>query len=198
MNSWDAQQPWFENEKFIPYLLEKVDLEEIVKRCELKYENVSSGKFTARMICPFHMDGQERTASLFFNSTGFHCFACNVGGNAINFLAQLKGMPYYIAIEKIAKIYGLIDIDDDELDLINVERVKPEHTIDPYIYHTGIIIREHLKGITNGDLRKWEKWAEKEFKRLDYYAENLSDSQWEKVKNNQDRIMRIIQGENIL
>lgn len=194
MNDWNINEPWFEDDKFIPYLLEKISLIDIIDKCELKYTRVSSGNFIAKMTCPFHLDGQERTASLYASNTRFHCFACNVDGNAIDFLCLLKGMPYYRAIELLAKAYGLVDINEKELeDFVVAEKIPIEQTITPYIFQTGIIIREHLKNITNGSRTKWEKWAEKEFRRLDYFVENYSDKKWERVKENQEKVMKIIQ-----
>jgi hypothetical protein len=200
MNNWGVSQPWFENKNFLSFLLDKANLVDIISRYELEYSVSPTGNFTHKMKCPLlvHLKGGERTASFYFNNTSWHCFGCSGGNNVIDFICQYKGMPYYKAVEMLAKIYGLVDIDESELDQIVVAEKTPiEHTITPYIYHTGLIIREHLKNVANGTRGKWLRWAQKEFQRLDYYIENYSDNDWKKIKKNQDRIIGLIQRKEI-
>lgn len=47
-----------------------------------------------RMIhCPFHADGQERTASLRVYDTSFFCFGCGTGGDVYTFAGKLWQVP---------------------------------------------------------------------------------------------------------
>jgi hypothetical protein len=44
--------------------------------------------------CPFHKNGAERTPSLeiLLPGKGWRCHACHVGGDAVNFVARLRGL----------------------------------------------------------------------------------------------------------
>ncbi|MBI5574719.1 MAG: DNA primase [Elusimicrobia bacterium] len=60
----------------------------------------SGRNFKAR--CPFH---NEKTPSFMVNPEKqiFHCFGCNIGGNAIGFIMKMEGLTYPEAIRKLAK-----------------------------------------------------------------------------------------------
>lgn len=64
-----------------------------------------------RAYCPFHDDGEP---SFSFNTeTGlWYCFACRIGGNAVDFLMRLKGVSRETALEEI-KDYTLPVAEDD-------------------------------------------------------------------------------------
>jgi hypothetical protein len=44
--------------------------------------------------CPFHKNGAERTPSLeiLLPGKGWRCHACHIGGDAVNFVARLRGL----------------------------------------------------------------------------------------------------------
>jgi len=77
----------------------------IVEVIEESVRLVKSGR-NYKACCPFH---KEKTASFFVNSEKqiFHCFGCNVGGNAISFLMKMEGLTYPDAIRKLAKKYSI-------------------------------------------------------------------------------------------
>ncbi|NLI20316.1 MAG: hypothetical protein GX418_02025 [Clostridiales bacterium] len=55
-------------------------------------------RFWAR--CPFHAD---KTPSLvFFPDGGWKCFSCGAGGDAVSFLARLRGVPALVAATELA------------------------------------------------------------------------------------------------
>ena len=59
--------------------------------------------------CPFHKD---RHPSMKVDKI-YHCFACGVGGDAIDFTARLFGMSQYEAAKKMIEDFGLdIKIED--------------------------------------------------------------------------------------
>ena len=59
--------------------------------------------------CPFHKD---RHPSMKADKI-YHCFACGVGGDAIDFTARLFGMSQYEAAKKMIEDFGLdIKIED--------------------------------------------------------------------------------------
>ena len=53
--------------------------------------------------CPFHKD---RHPSMKADKI-YHCFACGVGGDAIDFTARLFGLSQYEAAKKLVEDFGL-------------------------------------------------------------------------------------------
>ena len=53
--------------------------------------------------CPFHKD---RHPSMKADKI-YHCFACGVGGDAIDFTARLFGISQYEAAKKLVEDFGL-------------------------------------------------------------------------------------------
>ncbi|MFI3165314.1 MAG: AAA family ATPase [Bacillota bacterium] len=86
------------------------NLFEIVKRDVKIYDVIN--KFVAepnsqgKVICPFHM---EKTPSLSVNTetNSWKCFGCGKGGDAIDFVCELKGISNIEAAEMLADIYGI-------------------------------------------------------------------------------------------
>ena len=59
--------------------------------------------------CPFHSD---RHPSMKIDKN-YHCFACGVGGDAIDFIARLFGISQYEAAKKLIEDFGLdIKVED--------------------------------------------------------------------------------------
>jgi len=61
-------------------------------------------------LCPFH-DDSEPSLNVTNEKKYFKCFACNTGGNAIDFVMKFKGIDFVDAMKEIAKNHG-ISIDD--------------------------------------------------------------------------------------
>ena len=63
-------------------------------------------------LCPFH---DEKTASFSVNSERqiYKCFGCGVGGGVINFIMEIEGMEFVIAVKHLADQYS-IEIQIDE------------------------------------------------------------------------------------
>ncbi|CAM9140726.1 DNA primase [Mycoplasma marinum] len=57
-------------------------------------------------ICPFHEDTSP-SMSVSQEKQMFKCFVCNVGGNAINFVAEFEKISYVDATKKIADKLGI-------------------------------------------------------------------------------------------
>lgn len=53
--------------------------------------------------CPFHND---RHPSMKVDKT-YHCFACNAGGDAIDFTARMFGLSQFEAAKKLIDDFGL-------------------------------------------------------------------------------------------
>jgi DNA primase len=77
---------------------ERARIDEVVEQ----YVTLRRGKG----LCPFH---DEKSPSFTVRpSTGFyHCFGCNAGGDSINFLMEIEGLPFADAVERLASRYGI-------------------------------------------------------------------------------------------
>lgn len=196
----DEEQPWLENDGFVQTIIDKVAFFDILDKYGLEYQKTGARNSSCKLRCPFpsHMNGEERTPSLHIsNENLFKCFGCNAGGTIIEFVMHLRGMPRFKAIEEIARISGLTKCDVPE-DYIPVYR-NPDHTVLPYIYKAGIIIREYLKSIKDEkEYYKWEKRSKKWFKRLDYYMLELEDDQWETVYKYYEEIKNFVEKNGVI
>jgi DNA primase len=87
---------------FIQDLLARVDIVDVIGR----YVQLKKAGQSYKGLCPFH---NEKTPS--FNvSPGkqlYHCFGCGVGGSAITFLMEHRGLPYVEAIRELAQQVGM-------------------------------------------------------------------------------------------
>jgi len=170
-----------------------VNILDILDRHEIEYTRVSAGNFDHKLRCPFpgHQGGQERTASLCVSSAenNFYCYGCHANGNSINFLMHYKDMVYYAAIEELAQIAGITEDDCKNINFKPKERISPEHTIMPYIFRAGTEIRDFIAGIKDDkQYRRWESWAQYQFRKMDRMLNTLEDDKWEKVKRYQLKI----------
>lgn len=89
----------------------QISILDICEEFSIKLENVNNGSFTHRCRCPFHKDGNERTPSLYIDSTNntFFCYGCGAGNTVINF-------------------YNLFFPDYEELDCVNDLRSRIDST----------------------------------------------------------------------
>jgi hypothetical protein len=197
--SWDEiNEPWIEIENFGQAIVDKVHILDILDKYGVEYVRTSAGNFTHKLRCPFpnHLSGQERTASLCISekNNDFHCYGCNANGNIITFVMLFLGVPYYKALEILSKLAGITNGDDlDENLLQPKEKVDPNHTVMPYIFKTGVLIREFLNDMKSSrEYSRWCLWANRQFKKLDHYLDTLNDEQWEVAKKYHDKINRYL------
>ncbi|MBN1383970.1 MAG: DNA primase [Elusimicrobia bacterium] len=89
-------------ESTIQKVLNSVDIVEVIG--ESVRLTKAGRNFKAR--CPFH---NEKTPSFMVSTEKqiFHCFGCNVGGNAISFVMKMEGLTYPEAIKKLAQKCGI-------------------------------------------------------------------------------------------
>ena len=195
----ETDELWAEIDNFGKAILDKVHILDILDKYEIDYFRISSGNFTHKLRCPLpsHLGGQERTASLCISekNNDFHCYGCNANGNIITFMMLFLGVPYNRALELLAKLGGITNVDDLDEELLRPkEKIDPNHTTMPYIFNAGVLIREFLNNIRESkDYIKWCKWATKQHKRLDYYLDTLDDEQWEVVKKYHDKLCKYLE-----
>ena len=87
---------------FIDDLLSRVDIVEIIDR----YVPLKKAGANHKACCPFH---DEKTPSFSVNQQKqfYHCFGCQVSGNAISFLMEFDHMHFVDAVEYLANRVGL-------------------------------------------------------------------------------------------
>ena len=120
--------------------------------------------------CPFHND---RHPSMKVDKT-YHCFACNAGGDAIDFTARMFGLSQFEAAKKLIDDFGLpIQIYKKESKTIQEYR-KPEFTQEQKVIRLE---------------KKFGQWLDKTYRLLIHYrswlrtwkvvyAPNSEDEKW--------------------
>ncbi len=90
-------------ENILEDILSRVDIVEIVSG----YIPLKRAGRNFRALCPFH---HEKTASFMVSPDRqiYHCFGCNAGGNAFNFLMQYERLEFLEAVETLAKKAGVV------------------------------------------------------------------------------------------
>ena len=196
----DLNEIW----KLRDIVLSKISIIDVAKEYGLELEEKSSGTFSHRTFCPFHLgkDGnRERTPSMFFSkeTNSFSCFGCNKSGSLIDFIIYLDGCPAAIALEKLAKKIGLIDKDGnwDELQIQNsnhlISRFESTKTIEPYIFDISYALCEYIHGFKNtDDFEKELKWIEKISKKADQYLQDIGFEDWEYAEELKNKIQKAI------
>ena len=192
----EIEEPWFESEDFVKALIDKSSILDILDANNLEYTKCYAGNFDYSMKCPFsfHKRGNERTASLYVSTktNSFSCFGCNSNGTIIDFIKFLKFKPYYEIIKEIAAITGAIT-DADISKIQHREPYDPKKTVEFYVFHTGVQIRDFVKNIEDPRKHyKWQKWANNKFKKLDNMLDNLPDEDWEKAKQYDNMIKEFL------
>lgn len=96
--------------KYIDMVLDKVELVDVVS----DYVDLKAKGHRAWGCCPFH---NEDTASFCvdLNKNLWHCFGCQKGGNVINFVMEIEGLPFPLAVKKLLKDKLNIELKDEEL-----------------------------------------------------------------------------------
>ena len=65
------------------------------------YYNIDIDSYNNKIICPFHKNGQEQSASFYYypSTNSFHCFGCKVSGQAVDFVSLYEDIsvkkPHY-------------------------------------------------------------------------------------------------------
>jgi DNA primase len=191
----DIDMPWIEVDNFIDIIIDKISISDILDKWGIAYEPCQSGEFTHRLKCPLpvHMNGGERTASMFISNTTnrFYCFGCNSGSSMVDLVSLYMGQPYYESLRWLSQLAGITKV--DEKDLANISKrpkLDPEKTIALHVFRTGLLIKNFVnysKG--KKEYNKWCKWADDKFCKLDGYLEKLENDDWEIVKIYHDNIL---------
>lgn len=84
----------------------EVSLEDVLEHLDL-LEGLKAGKDSLTGQCPLH-DGDNPTSFRVTPSKGlFHCFSCDAGGNAIDFVAAHEELEFREAALRIAEWFGI-------------------------------------------------------------------------------------------
>jgi hypothetical protein len=58
-------------------------------------------------LCPFHKDKKTPSLSVDENKGLWHCFGCQKGGNALQWLQEIEGIPFPDALQRLADRAGI-------------------------------------------------------------------------------------------
>ena len=74
------------------HIIQKTKLEDLIK------EDAEIKRVSGRMVacCPFH---EENTPSFHIYADHYHCYGCQVHGDAINYVREKKGLGFIEALE---------------------------------------------------------------------------------------------------
>ena len=182
-DEWAPDEPWIENENFYTIILDKVSIVDILDKYNLEYDGCSGSGFDVKMKCPFHADGDERTASFFASAetNSFYCYSCNVSGSPIDFVMKYKGKPFHGALKEICELFNITG-DFSNISIQPVKRRDPKETVIFHLYLAGKEIRDFIKTVDSKDKWKWEDFAIRQFKKMDKMMDILSDTEWEKAQ----------------
>ena len=90
-------------ENILEDILSRVDIVELISG----YIPLKRAGRNFRALCPFH---HEKTPSFMVSSDRqiYHCFGCQAGGNAFNFLIQYERLEFPEAVQTLAKKAGVV------------------------------------------------------------------------------------------
>jgi len=180
----DINEPIWEIDEFIDVILDKAFILDILDKWGIEYSACRTGDFSQRAKCPLprHLDGGERTASLFISEekNSFYCFGCNCGGSIINFVSLYTGRPFHEAAKWLARYIKITNDDfENSGEFVRVKR-DPEKEVATHIFRTGTHIRKFLHSIRGDEnYKKWCNWADRRFTKLDKL---LNSDDWKKAK----------------
>ena len=92
-------------------IVQKIDLPQFIQE-QTGVELIRKGNGW-RCRCPIHDNSENPEAMFIDDRGGYFCYACNSGGNVINFLSDYEHVSYSAAMEKLATMLNL-NLDDDE------------------------------------------------------------------------------------
>lgn len=93
-------------------IIQKIDLPQFIKDYA-HVELVRKGNGW-RCKCPIHENSVNPEAMYVDDRGGYYCFACNSGGNVINFLSDYEHISYSAATERLASMLNINLKDDAE------------------------------------------------------------------------------------
>ena len=93
-------------------IIQKIDLPQFIKDYA-HVELVRKGNGW-RCKCPIHENSVNPEAMYVDDRGGYYCFACNSGGNVINFLSDYEHISYSAATERLAAMLNINLKDDAE------------------------------------------------------------------------------------
>lgn len=89
-----------------------------------KYYGLSVNR-SGYALCPFHDDKHPsmQVFSGYTSKDGFYCRSCGVGGTIFNFVMQYENLSFENAVRKIAAIFKIPIIGEDELSPDDIQRI---------------------------------------------------------------------------
>jgi hypothetical protein len=104
--------------------VENVDIVSVIER--ETGQKIDRTKRRPQILCPFHND-HNPSLTIFPETNSFYCFACQVGGNAVNFLMHLYKLPDFKEGLKLATERGYFrnsEVKNEEKEHFYYERLS--------------------------------------------------------------------------
>lgn len=101
-------------------IIQKIDLPQFIK--DYAHVDLVRKGNGWRCKCPIHENSVNQEAMYVDDRGGYYCFACNSGGNVINFLSDYEHISYSAATERLAAMLN-INLRDD-VDYQDQEKVE--------------------------------------------------------------------------
>ena len=100
------------SESFLDELIARTDIMELVGGYVRLTKRSGNNAFG---LCPFH---SEKTPSFSVSADKqiYHCFGCQKGGGAVNFIMEIENLPFRDAVEFLAKRAGMTMPDENAPD----------------------------------------------------------------------------------
>lgn len=162
------------------YFSSKINIELLFEKINKEVESCNHYKFSHKTTCPFHKNGAERTASLYFSEErkDFICFSCRVSGNSVDLMARLKGVPWQFLVADLLKR------NIAELDAIparaSVDHDLP-HRIDLEVSGAVRAVVDACRGTP--EFERACQWADRMFYRIDERLACLQPSQVDELNS---------------
>lgn len=93
-------------------IIQKIDLPQFIK--DYAHVDLVRKGNGWRCKCPIHENSVNPEAMYVDDRGGYYCFACNSGGNVINFLSDYEHISYSAATERLASMLNINLKDDAE------------------------------------------------------------------------------------
>jgi len=125
------------------------------------------------MRCPFH--DADNTPSLFcdIEKNVWHCFGCNAGGSALDFIIAFEKLEFKEALQKLKRLANYDKSSNALEDAVRKLKEAPvankdEETINSYAYFVGIHCRDFLNRIKDKeDYDELCVWVDNQYQSLD-------------------------------
>lgn len=126
--------------------------QEIILRTITIYDAINvyaPRKITSNGMCCCPVHNEEHPSCKVYANNEFHCFACGANGNVINLTKALFNIDYKMAVDKLAKDFGISTIISEEERREIEKKQKDEQEKRNYELRQRAIVREYTDKLSD-------------------------------------------------